>query len=46
MREVLTTVLDVIGVAALAVGAAMIFRPAGLMLAGAALLAMSWRLSR
>lgn len=41
----LTTVLDVLGVALVVAGVALFSVPAALVVAGAALLAVSWRMS-
>ena len=45
-REGFTTALDIAGVLLVCGGVAAIFWPAALMLAGLALLAVSWRASR
>ncbi|MBU3994787.1 MAG: hypothetical protein KKF42_03260 [Actinobacteria bacterium] len=45
-RETVTTVLDVAGIGLVCGGVAAMFWPAALILAGLALLAVSWRASR
>ena len=44
--KALTTALDLIGVAAVVTGVALIFVPAAVILGGVAVLLISWRLTR
>ncbi len=44
-RSIVTTALDLMGMALVVAGVALIFVPAAVILAGAGLLVLSWRLS-
>ncbi|NQX36259.1 hypothetical protein [Herbiconiux sp. VKM Ac-2851] len=46
MKAALTTALDVFGALAVAVGVALIYVPAGIVVLGAGCLFASWRLTR
>ena len=44
-RDLLTTVLDLAGLALIVTGVSLVFVPAAVILAGAGLLVVSWRVS-
>jgi hypothetical protein len=45
VREAVPVILDVFGFAAITVGASLMWVPAGWIVAGAALIALGWRIS-